>query len=141
MTTRVSLAIAVILVSGCGDKEADGPPAEPNLVPLTVQSIFTTNCAKSGCHAGSSPQQGMNLSENTAYGAIVNITSNEKSTVKRIKPGDPDNSYLVQKIEGAVTITGDRMPKDQGASGPGGYLTQTDIDSVRAWVTAGALPR
>jgi len=49
-----------------------------------------------------------------------------------IAAGDPDNSYLVLKIEGAASISGVRMP----AGGP--YLSQAMIDGVRAWVAAGA---
>ena len=42
--------------------------------------------------------------------------------VTRVKPGDPDNSYLYQKITGAAGITGVKMPK-------GGSLTSAQIRS------------
>ena len=54
-------------------------------------------------------------------------------TYNRPAPGDPDNSYLVHKIEGVASISGQRMP----LGGP--FLTQSDIDLVRAWIAQGAL--
>jgi hypothetical protein len=43
------------------------------------------------------------------------------------------DSYLVQKLLGAATITGARMP----LNGP--YLDAATIAEVEAWITAGAL--
>lgn len=49
----------------------------------------------------------------------------------RIEPGDPDNSYLVRKVEGS-NIVANRMPL--GAA----PLDQEQIDLIRQWVTDGA---
>ncbi|MET0534004.1 MAG: Ig-like domain-containing protein, partial [Steroidobacter sp.] len=49
----------------------------------------------------------------------------------RVKPGDADNSYLVQKIDGRATIGG-RMPLGRNP------LPQASIDLVRSWIAAGA---
>jgi hypothetical protein len=46
--------------------------------------------------------------------------------------GNPDNSYLVRKLEGTAGITGSRMP----LGGP--PLDAALIANVRAWITAGA---
>lgn len=103
-----------------------------------VQPIFTTNCALSGCHAGSSPQEGQNLEDGQAYSNIVNVPSNQ-SALDRIEPGRPDDSYLVHKIQGTqgtVGGSGDRMP--QGCSGDA-CLSQAEIDLIRLWVSEGAL--
>ena len=51
----------------------------------------------------------------------------------RIRPGQPDSSYLVHKLEGTAT-NGDRMP----AGGP--FLEQQAMDTVRAWIDNGANP-
>ncbi|MBX7150575.1 hypothetical protein K1X84_02965 [bacterium] len=129
--------MALIIVQGCGELEEKNP--EANRVPTDVQAIFTTYCAKSGCHAGSSPQQDMNLSEEVAYQNIVNVTSMENPSLKRINPGNANNSYLIRKIEGTQSV-GDRMPLDQ--EGPdGGYLSSTQINTIRTWIDNGALPR
>ncbi len=92
--------------------------------------VFNTNCAVSGCHAGSSPPAGLDLSA-SAFARIVNVASTEVPALRRIVPGDPANSYLVQKIEGTAAVGG-RMP----LGGP--FLDATTISRIRAWVSAGA---
>lgn len=126
----------ILVLNACGSLEKEGGSGGTNLVPVNVQNIFTDHCAVSGCHAGSSPRAGQNLSEAYAYDAIVDVTSSEQPSLKRVLPFDPDNSYLVQKIEGAGGISGDRMPQD----GPP-YLTGAQVDTIRTWIANGALPR
>ncbi len=125
-------AATVFSLASCGELEMEGS-TNNLLVPVTVQNIFTNNCT--GCHAGSSSPEGMDLSENYAYEAIVNVSS-QQAALKRVEPGQPDNSYLVRKIQGTAGIDGDRMPAD----GPP-YLTTAQIDTIRLWITNGALPR
>ncbi len=99
-----------------------------------VQPIFTANCAFSGCHAGASPAQGMNLSDGQAYANIVNVMSNQ-SGLLRVEPSEPDSSYLVHKIQGtqgSVGGSGGQMPLGRTA------LTQTQIDTIRQWIADGA---
>jgi hypothetical protein len=99
-----------------------------------VQPILSANCALSGCHGGSSPQLGMNLGPGQTFSNTVNVASVE-SSLDRIEPGQPDQSYLVHKIQGTqsqVGGTGGRMPLG------GTPLSQADIDKIRAWITAGA---
>lgn len=99
-----------------------------------AQPIFTRNCAFGGCHGGSSPQQGMNLSAGLAYSNTVNVPSRQVPRLYRVAPGDPDSSYLMLKLQGlagAVGGVGTRMPL-------GGQLTPAQIDTIRAWIAAGA---
>ncbi len=98
-----------------------------------VQSqIFTASCAFAGCHGGSSPAQGMNLSAGAAYGNIVNVPSNERPTLDRIEPNSPAASYLFLKVTGDPSIAGSRMP----LGGP--PLSATLIDLLRDWIERGA---
>ena len=110
---------------------ATPPPPAPTLTKLQAD-IFTPICAV--CHDGNSASLPgvQNLTAGHTYASIVDVTSIEDPTLKRVNPSDPDNSYLVRKIEGAAGIVGERMPK-------GGALTQAQIDEVRAWIAAGAL--
>ena len=108
------------------------PPPAPTLTKLQAD-IFTPIC--SGCHTGvGAGLPGVqNLTAGNTYASIVDVTSIEDPTLKRVNPSDPDNSYLVRKIEGAAGIAGVRMPAG------GSPLTQAQIDEVRAWIAAGAL--
>ena len=108
--------------------------AAPTVTLSQLQAaIFTPRC--SGCHTGvgSSLPGVQNLTAGNTFAAIVGVTSIEQPALKKVAPGDPDHSYLVQKIEGAPTISGARMP----FGGP--FLTQAEINLVRAWIAQGAL--
>jgi hypothetical protein len=94
--------------------------------------IFTASCAFSGCHGGSSPAQGMNLTAGQAYAHIVNVPSNEQPARDRIEPGDPESSYLYLKVMGDPSISGGRMP----LGGP--PLAQELLDLLRDWIERGA---
>jgi mono/diheme cytochrome c family protein len=97
--------------------------------------VFTPRC--SGCHDGSAPPGGalpgsMNLTAGNSHASLVNVASQEKPALMRVKPGEPGNSYLVHKLEGGPAIEGARMP----FGGP--FLDQATIDDVRAWIASGA---
>ena len=77
----------------------------------------------------------MSLVAGQTFANTVNVASNELASMDRIEPNQPDQSYLVRKIEGtqaAVGGSGSRMPLGAGA------LAQSDIDTIRGWVTDGA---
>ncbi len=102
-----------------------------------VQPIFTGNCALTGCHAGSSPEEGMSLGEGQTFSNVVNVAARQLLTMNRVTPNQPDNSYLVHKVQGthlAAGGSGSQMP--EGLS----PLLQSDIDLIREWIQAGALP-
>ncbi|MCJ8319266.1 MAG: CHRD domain-containing protein [Colwellia sp.] len=129
-----------VVLDGDNDDNAGGdlvstftvttPMQVTTLTQLKTQ-IFSPNCAVSGCHAGASPQQGMNLSASQIFSNIVNVTSSEAPNLMRVTPGDPDNSYLIQKVEGTASV-GARMPLGQAA------LTNAEIDMIRQWILDGA---
>jgi len=101
-----------------------------------VQPIFTGNCAFTGCHAGSSPEEGMSLGEGQTFSNVVNVAARQLLTMNRVTPNQPDNSYLVHKVQGthlAAGGSGSQMPLDRSP------LSQSDIDLIRAWIQAGAL--
>ncbi len=89
--------------------------------------VFTPIC--SVCHP---PNQGMDLRQANAYASIVGVSSMEQPALMRVKPGDPDNSYLYRKITGAPGITGARMP----FGGP--FLSDAQIQLIHDWILAGA---
>ena len=49
----------------------------------------------------------------------------------RVVPGDPDASFLIQKLNGTQTL-GNRMPD----GGP--YLTTATVNVIRQWIQDGA---
>jgi hypothetical protein len=108
-----------------------------NAMPVTLtqlqNQIFSPIC--SGCHSGPTSNNlpsGMNLSSRaSSHAALVNVPSLQVGSIDRVEPGDPDNSYLIHKLEGTNAV-GSRMPQ----GGP--FLDQPTIDMVRQWISDGA---
>jgi hypothetical protein len=115
-------------ISGSGSSGSGGP------VTADFQSIqdnvFTPICSK--CHIGGGAPEGLQLDAAHSYNLLVGVPSAEQPAVLRVKPGDPDNSYMVRKIENAPGITGQQMPLMETP------LPQATIDAIRQWITNGA---
>jgi hypothetical protein len=127
VTTSAAVAVTV-------NNTAPPPPPPPPAVSLAElqANIFGPRC--SGCHSGfgAGLPGSMNLSSaQSTFAALVNVASIEVPALLRVKPNDPDNSFVIHKLEGTQTA-GQRMP----LGGP--FLDQATIDQVRAWITAGA---
>jgi hypothetical protein len=108
--------------------------ALPTLASIQA-NVFTPRC--SGCHngAGGTLPGALNLTSETASrAALVGVASLEVGTLQRVAPGNPNDSYLIRKLEGGPGIVGSRMP----LVGP--PLDQATIDSIRLWITTGAAP-
>ena len=62
---------------------------------------------------------------------LVGVASNQEPGTQRVNPTNPNSSYLIQKLEGTAA-SGGQMP-------PSGGLQQADIDTIRQWISAGAI--
>jgi len=102
-----------------------------------VQPILDRSCALSGCHTGAVPAQGQDLSAGHTVSSSVCVKSTEIPRLYRIKPGKPDDSYLVQKIENTPGIAGIQMPQGCPGSPANGAqcLSADDISAIRQWIT------
>ncbi len=113
------------------------PTLTPTPTPATLAEvqaqIFTPTCAVAGCHTGSVPRGGLNLSDGQSFGNLVGVAAVGNPSAVRVVVGNPDQSYLVQKLEGAAGIVGSQMPF--GAD----PLSPAQIGLVRSWITAGAV--
>jgi hypothetical protein len=109
-----------------------------------VFNLLAGGCATGGyCHAAGGGTSKLPLVDQAgAYMALVGTpamgmpapgsgkTGCGMSMIERVKAGDPDNSLLMQKLEGKQTC-GDVMP-------PGGSLIPSELKLVRDWIAAGA---
>jgi hypothetical protein len=93
-------------------------------------NVFTPICSK--CHIGAGAPHGLQLDAAHSYNLLVGVPSSEDPSLLRVKPGDPDNSYMVRKIEKAPGIVGGQMPLGETP------LPQATIDAIRQWITDGA---
>ena len=141
------LAAGVLLAlgaasAGCDEKLEDLTGPTPNLQP-TLSSIQreifdTTDSAGrqacTNCHtdAGRTPPAGMVLRAGAAYNSLVGAASSGKPGAIRVIPGDPENSYLIHKLEGRADIAGTRMPRGNS------FLTEGQILVIKRWIQLGA---
>jgi hypothetical protein len=93
-------------------------------------NVFTPICSR--CHIGASAPEGLQLDVAHSYSLLVGVPSAEQPSLLRVKAGDPDNSYMIRKIQGGPGISGGQMP----LGGP--PLPQATINIMRQWVTEGA---
>ena len=136
------LTPVLLLCVAC--QEGDGPPGvapelgqnEKKLLShaVDIQPIWDESCT-TGCHPGSDSM--LSLEPEFAYKTMVGIPSVEVPLMDRVEPGEPDQSYLVHKIEDthlSVGGMGWAMPNFSD------LLAAEDIQLVRDWVEQGAAP-
>ena len=129
------IAVSALATGGCDEKLSDLTGPTPNLQPTlsSIQSeIFSQQCVR--CHSGAGRFLPgiMNLTEGNSYASLVGVTSIEKPALERVAPGDPENSYIIHKLEGRAGISGVRMPLN------GTPLTDGQILVIKRWIELGA---
>ncbi len=136
-------ALVCVLLASCGGGSGDGldsngrplgegnNPGGPLLAThASIQAhVFTPACT--ACHAGAAAPQGLRLDAANSYAMLVGVNSAEVPSLRRVAPGSPDQSYLIQKLEGHAAV-GARMP----LGGP--YLDADTIAKIRQWISNGA---
>jgi len=137
------IALATVGAVACDESLSDVAGPSPNLEPTfsSIQhEIFEARDASgraacTECHtdAGRTPSGGLNLRHDVAYTSLVNMASRGKTGATRVVPSNPADSYLLDKVEGAPGMVGERMPRTGGP-----YLTPGQILIMRRWIELGA---
>jgi hypothetical protein len=117
-------------ISGRPIGEGGDLPLAPTLASIQA-NVFNPSCIV--CHAGAAAPQGLRLDAANSFTHLVGVASQQDSSFLRVAPGNPDQSYLIHKLEGTASV-GEQMP----LGGP--PIPQSTIDFVRQWITDGALP-
>jgi len=127
--------VLATFVAGCGSGDGSGGGGgggsmlQANFTSIQ-DNVFTPICAT--CHVGATAPLGLRLDAANSYALLVGVASQQVSSLQRVAPGNPNNSYLIRKLEGTASVGG-RMPLG------GTPLPQADIDVIRQWITDGAL--
>lgn len=129
-----ALSVSVAL-AGCG-----GDPPGPMTFSEINQQILQPSCAKfSSCHSVSGAGSAGNLDLATnPYAALVGVASDQTKAAAeglvRVKPGDPEKSFLYIKLAMPTPSNdyGDRMPQNNPA------IPRSQLEGIKAWITAGA---
>jgi hypothetical protein len=142
-TILATVTIAAAIGAGaCDEQLSDLTGPTPNLEPSfsaiqrdifqTTDSTGRRTCVTCHTSAGRVPAAGLSLEPAVAYANLVNARSVERPTLLRVAPGDPDNSYMIHKLEGRADIVGVRMP----IQGP--FLSEGQMTVIRRWIELGA---
>ncbi len=122
-----------------GDLPADLPASGLDL----IQPIFDAYCVR--CHVtggsgysqtGGDDDDGLDLTSGASFATLVNRPTFQRPSEPprwRVLPGEPDSSYLMDKIRADSPKSGSRMPQN----GPP-FLSQADIELIRRWIEDGA---
>jgi hypothetical protein len=143
---RYGMWAALLVVVGAAGCSGNGQGLDQNGQPISAggstggpvtadfqsiqDNVFTPICSK--CHIGASAPEGLQLDATHSYNLLVGVPSNEQPSLLRVKISDPDNSYMVHKIEGLAGIVGGQMPLGETP------LPQATITAIRQWITNGA---
>jgi len=141
--------------AGSGSGSSTSAPAQPpTTCPIPVAKTSPTftadivpalqsSCgvASTSCHGGTSPTGHVMYSGTPAeiYAQLVNVVPANAPAGQGwllVKPGDPVHSWVIEKItkdQPGGSGYGTRMPQ----AAPN--LCQATVDTIKAWITAGAL--
>jgi hypothetical protein len=128
-TCARALALAIGLSAAC---EAGSPGASPPSFGEVHERVLQPSCVFATCHAGGpSPAGSLSLDRDVAHASLVDVPSSVVAHGILVVPGDPEASYIMEKLLVAMPAAGESMPPDAA-------LDSERIELVRAWIEAGA---
>ena len=138
-------ALPVVVGAGAADTAAGAAQTAPAAVESATSSttmavsfkrdlvpVLRRSCAT--CHMTGTEPGHMALHPGAAYRSLVGVASTQSKSL-RVKPGAPQQSYLIMKLDGTYLDaggTGARMPL---AAPP---LDEATLTRFREWIAAGA---
>lgn len=99
--------------------------------------VFAPTCSRDTCHSGPQSQHSLSLLPGESYAFLVGVQPDNlparMAGKLRVDPGNPDNSFLLDKLRGTLAVNeGERMPRSLPR------LPAREIALVEAWIAAGA---
>jgi hypothetical protein len=121
-----------LLLACCG-------PKEPTFTVLQ-EELFSQSCAFSSCHGSAFTASRLDLRAGKAFTQLVGKPSEHEPTRLLVVPGDPDASYLIDKLYGKRIPSTIDHPDHADLMPPAGSGTVSEeLKSLaREWVARGA---
>jgi len=134
------LRLAGLAFAGMAGCHAQGTSPASVTAATLDRDIFKPNCAFGSCHGGGAPAAGLDFT-NGVCAAMLQRPSCLFPDQTLALPGDPDKSFLVQKLRG-----NDLPPKPATSCGTSDFrmplggtpLAADQIARVAAWIAGGA---
>lgn len=129
LLTGMLVAWLTVFASACDDGEqGDAPPTFSEL----HERVLQPSCVFATCHQqGASAAGMMALDRDVAHASLVDASAVAAPGRIRVIPGDPEQSYVMEKVTSAMPTAGEQMPPDAP-------LEAERVELIRAWIEAGA---
>jgi hypothetical protein len=116
---------------GCDD--LSGLPVTPQVDYRTeIQPIWEIRCANCHVNHSGSPSAQLDLNEEESWAALYNMPSLIAEGRLMVRPGDPDASFLLEKLRCEQPQAGERMPRGRLP------IPLAEQALVRDWIAQGA---
>ena len=151
MRTLFITMFALGCYGSTGTSGMDPGSQQNGICPTTMQANFTSikqellqkSCGTSGasCHSadGSIDSGGLNLATDPYHALVGKMATNLEGSVQglqRVKPGDPQNSFLIIKLQ--MTSSADPQYGSGMPFTAPGTVCPTAVDAIRQWIANGA---
>ncbi len=143
MRSLLLVSLVTTLLFGCAGSGSTKTASEPAGVEESaaattelgprVQALFEANCTS--CHSEPEPAGQLDLTTAVASGSLVDRVSARGNRRLLVAPGQPESSYLIDKLEGThrdVGGSGARMPRGDDP------LSDAEVATIRSWIASGA---
>ena len=121
----------IALLAGCPGTLSDPAAfADAGVEIKDAETILAESCGTTGCHDSTDQAQaGLDLVSPGVESRVVDVNAVTAPCTDRILvvAGDPDQSYLLDKVIAAIGICGTKMPIV-------GDLDQEEIDVLEQWI-------
>lgn len=129
------VAVFAMLAAACSGVEIPVvPEGEPVTYAAHLEPLVIARCLS--CHTTEEPEAKLVLEIGTGYGEMVSRSSTQVPELLMVAPGDPEASYLWNKLTHDVEI-GKGMPRTVIGSIK---LPEEELALYRRWIEDGALP-
>ena len=127
--------VMIVLAAALGGAGCVGSLSDPDAfidggtIPKDAQTVFDESCATIGCHDDVTTASNLNLLSPGVESRVLNVNATGSGCETRILvvAGDPNGSYLLDKILGTIGICGSRMPLLS-------ILPDSDVEVIREWI-------
>jgi hypothetical protein len=118
-------------------KGTDACQGATSTLDFLERRVFAPTCSRDTCHVGPQSDHTLSLLPSEAHLNLVgvqpdNVTARRAGKL-RVDPGNPDNSFLLDKLRGTLDPDeGERMPRGLAKT------SGREIALIEAWIAAGA---
>lgn len=124
-------------IDECHDTPADAAPLLPPTLTNLRDTLLSSSCVFSSCHAAGNPAAGLDLTATDLHSVLLG--SSTQTGMPRVSPGDPDGSWLYRSISQCQPTDDDGTVRSHMPLNAPTLADPGMVAMVREWIAAGAL--